>query len=339
MKTILSIDGGGIRGVIPLHALVRLESHYATPCREMFDMVAGTSTGAIIAAGLALGISARGLLAMYRELASKVFHRLPLFRIVANLGNHRYDFRFLQETLDSIGAGVPLNALPLDVMITGKNTVTGRTDFFVRDNPVNAGLWGTMSLTDAVLASIAAPTYFPPHTAIVRGVQQTWVDGGVGVAGNPCYQATVEALQFGAGRYQPGDVRLLSFGTGRTPHQIDAPRANIVQWLGWVLSEVLEDSGDWQTYITRHEYGVTAKVDFRRYQLDLSPEVMSQIGVDPPPGVDVGSIAMDSVWALDLLDQIGRAFADAIDFDQAGGLELISGAPVLSQRAQAGSPG
>jgi hypothetical protein len=330
MKTILSVDGGGIRGIIPLHALVRLESHSARPCRELFDMVAGTSTGAIIAAGLALGISARGLLAMYREMASKAFRRLPFFRIIANLGNHRYDNRFLQETLDSIGAGIPLNALPIDVMLTGKNTLTGRTDFFVRDNPVNASLWGTISLTDAVLASIAAPTYFPPHSAVVRGQLQTWVDGGVGVAGNPCYQAAVEALQFGAGRYQPGDVRLLSFGTGRTPHPIDAPRANIVQWAGWVLSEVLEDSGDWQTYITRREYGISGKLDFRRYQLDLSPEVMAQIGVVPPAGVDVASIAMDSIWAVDLLDQIGRAFADAIDFNQPEGLELIAGAPILS---------
>ena len=73
MRTILSIDGGGVRGIIPLACLVRLESRLGRPCREIFDMAAGTSTGAVIAAGIALGVSARGLLALYRELATEAF--------------------------------------------------------------------------------------------------------------------------------------------------------------------------------------------------------------------------------------------------------------------------
>jgi hypothetical protein len=115
---------------------------------------------------------------------------------------------------------------------------------------------------------------------------------------------------------------MLSFGTGRTPHPIDAGRANLVQWGLWALEEVLEDSADWQTQITRREYGATGRLDFRRYQVDLSPDVMLRLGVDVPPGVDVTNIEMDSVWAIDLLEQIGRAFADHIDFDDPRGLEL-----------------
>jgi hypothetical protein len=322
MKTLLSVDGGGIRGIIPLACLVRLESLRGRPCRELFDMVAGTSTGAVIAAGIALGISARGLLALYRELARRAFERLPFWQVLGNLGNHRYSNAFVAETLTKVGADVPLNQLPMDVLITAKDVRTGRTDFFVNDNPSNAGLWGTISLKDAVLASIAAPTYFPAHRGIVRGSEHTWVDGGVGVAGNPCYQVAVEALHYGAGKYIPGETRMLSFGTGRTPHPIDAGRANLVQWGLWALEEVLEDSADWQTQITRREYGATGRLDFRRYQVDLSPDVMLRLGVDVPPGVDVTNIEMDSVWAIDLLEQIGRAFADHIDFDDPRGLEL-----------------
>jgi hypothetical protein len=114
----------------------------------------------------------------------------------------------------------------------------------------------------------------------------------------------------------------LTFGTGRSPHAIDAPRANIVQWAGWVLSELLEDAGDWQTYITRREYGLTGRIDFRRYQLDLTNEVMNLLGVHLPPGVDLGGIGMDAVWAVELLEQIGRTFADRIDFDAPAGLDL-----------------
>ncbi len=126
-------------------------------------MAAGTSTGAVIAAGIALGVSARGLLALYRELATEAFQRLPWWQVVLNRGNHRYRLDFVARLLTEMGAHLPLNSLPLDVMITAKNTRTGRTDFFVRDQDGNAGQWGDLPLRDAVLASVAAPTYFPPH--------------------------------------------------------------------------------------------------------------------------------------------------------------------------------
>lgn len=322
MRTILSVDGGGVKGIIPLACLVRLESLRGKPCRELFDMVAGTSTGAVIAAGIALGVSARGLLALYRDLARQAFQRLPWWQVIANLGNHRYSSRFIAEMLAKMGAAVPLNQLPLDILITGKNVHTTQTDFFVTDNPGNAGRWGQLPLQDAVLASIAAPTYFPAHRAVLRGTEHVWVDGGVGVAGNPCYQVAVEAIHYSAGKYPAGETQLLSFGTGRTPHPINATSANFLQWGLWALSEVLEDSADWQTLITRREYGAAGRVDFRRYQVDLSPDVLADLGVSIPPGMDVTRIEMDSVWAVDLLEEIGRAFADRINFDDPGGLEL-----------------
>jgi hypothetical protein len=324
MKTILSIDGGGIRGIIPLACLVQLEARKGKSSWQIFDMVAGTSTGSIIAAGIALGISARGLLALYRELSRRAFQRLPFWKLIANLGNHRYSNDFIAQTLDDLGADVEINKLLIDVLITAKNIQTSRTDFFVRDGPGNASLWGTLKLRDAVLASIAAPTYFPAHSATVKGSEHTWVDGGVGVAGNPSYHAAVEAIHFSAGKYPPGETRLLSFGTGRPPHRIDAERANLLQWGFWVLDELMEDSAEWQTYITQREYDDTDRVDFRRYQLDLAPDVMERIGVQIPDGVDLSEIGLDATWAIDLLLEIGRAFAEMIDFEDPEGLVLRS---------------
>jgi len=324
LKKILSIDGGGIRGIIPLACLVELEKLHRKPCREIFDMVAGTSTGAVIAAGIALGISARGLLALYRELAKHAFQRLPLHQIIFNLGNHRYDNAYIANTLHEIGADRPLNSLMVDILITAKNLETSRTDFFVKDNPGNASLWGTISLKDAVLASIAAPTYFPAHSAEVLGKEHTWVDGGVGVSGNPVYHAAVEAIHYSAGLYPPGDTLMLSFGTGRRPHPIDARSASILKWGIWVLAETMEDAGEWQTYVTRREYEGTARIDLRRYQLDLTSSVMRDLGVTVPEGVDVTKIGLDAVWAADLLEDIGRAFAARIDFTNPDGLELES---------------
>lgn len=324
LKKILSIDGGGIRGIISLACLVELEKLHRKPCREIFDMVAGTSTGAVIAAGIALGISARGLLALYRELAKHAFQRLPLHQILFNLGNHRYDNAYIANTLHEIGADRPLNSLMVDILITAKNLETSRTDFFVKDNPGNASLWGTISLKDAVLASIAAPTYFPAHSAEVLGKEHTWVDGGVGVSGNPVYHAAVEAIHYSASLYPPGDTLMLSFGTGRRPHPIDARSASILKWGIWVLAETMEDAGEWQTYVTRREYEGAARIDLRRYQLDLTSSVMRDLGVTVPEGVDVTKIGLDAVWAADLLEDIGRAFAAKIDFTNPDGLELES---------------
>lgn len=327
MRKILSVDGGGIRGIIPLACLVELERREGKSAHAIFDMVAGTSTGSIIAAGLALGLSARGLLALYRDLARQAFERLPWWKVLGTLGNHRYSNTFIARRLGEIGADKPLNAFSTDILITAKNTITSRTDFFVRDAPGNASRWGTLSLDDAVLASIAAPTYFPPHRAKVKGVEYTWVDGGVGVAGNPAYHAAVEAMHYSAGRYRPGETIMYSFGTGRRAHPIDAPRANFIQWALWSLSEILEDAGDWQTYVTRREYGRTGKIDFRRYQLDLAPDVMQRLNVTIPDGVQVSEIGLDAVWAVDLLESIGRAFAARIDFSNPDGLELETGQP------------
>jgi hypothetical protein len=322
MKTILSIDGGGIRGIIPLACLVYLEKKEGKPAPELFEMVAGTSTGAIIAGGIALGLSARGLLALYRDLARKAFQRLPWWQVLLNLGNHRYSNHFISTQLEAIGANRTLNTLTKDILITAKNVTTSRTDFFVRDGPGNTSQWGTITLKDAILASIAAPTYFPAHQARVLGIQHTWVDGGVGVAGNPSYHAAVEAIHYSAGRYSPGDTRLLSFGTGARPHRIDAIRANILQWGLWALSESLEDANEWQTFVTRKEYEQTGRIDFRRYQLDLADDVMEELGVNLPLNRELDELTMDAIWAVDLLEDIGRAFADRIDFDQPGGFAL-----------------
>lgn len=326
MKQILSVDGGGIRGIIPLACLVQLEAREGRPSREIFDMIAGTSTGAVIAAGLSLGISARGMLALYRNLAEAAFQALPFWKVALNLGNHRFSNAFIRKTLTEIGADRPLNSLPVDVLITGKNVRTSQTDFFVRDNPGNAGRWGELLLSDAVLASIAAPTYFPAHTATLQGVSYTWVDGGVGVAGNPSYHAAVEAMHYTAGAFPPGDTRLLSFGTGRSPDPIDANRASFIRWTEWVLNELLEDAAEWQTFVTDLEYDRSGRIDLRRYNLDLAPDVMDLLGVEVPPGRDVSKIGLDSVWAVELLVDIGRAFARRIDFDDPDGLFLRSGA-------------
>ncbi len=118
---------------------------------------------------------------------------------------------------------------------------------------------------------------------------------------------------------------MLSFGTGRTPHPIDAHKASFLHWGEWAIREMLEDASEWQSFVTNLEYDGSGRIDFRRYNLDLAPDVMDQLGVEVPPGKDVTEIGLDAVWAVDLLQDIGRAFARRIDFDDPNGLFMRSG--------------
>jgi hypothetical protein len=88
------------------------------------------------------------------------------------------------------------------------------------------------------------------------------------------------------------------------------------------LDEILEDTGEWQTFITEREYEQTDRIDFRRFQLDLEEDVMEIIGVEIPEDVEVSNINLDAVWAIELLSEIGKAFGDHIDFDDPDGLTL-----------------
>src|SRR6478672_8978106 len=73
MRRILSIDGGGIRGIIPATTLVKLEQQLGKPVRECFDFFAGTSTGALIAAAVAAGVPATRILDIYLTRAKEIF--------------------------------------------------------------------------------------------------------------------------------------------------------------------------------------------------------------------------------------------------------------------------
>ena len=107
---------------------------------------------------------------------------------------HQYDIaalhRMITEELGAAGEWT-LDDAPIDVLIPAKRLRDGMPWYFVRDNPANACRAGRIRLRDAVTASAAAPTFFAPWT--VDGVGEL-VDGGIGVAGNPVYQACVEAF-------------------------------------------------------------------------------------------------------------------------------------------------
>jgi predicted acylesterase/phospholipase RssA len=293
MRRILTIDGGGIRGIIPATVLAALESATGRPVRETFDFVAGTSTGAVIAAGIAAGIPAQRLATLYAERSRDVFRRIPLVSGVRRLvrgdlyDTHRLH-ALIREELGAEARDWCLNDAPIDLLLTAKRLEDGMPWYFVRDTPANSGRAGSFRLVDVVTASAAAPTYFQPWT--IDGIGEL-IDGGIGVAGNPVYQACVEAFDY-TDRYEPSSTLVVSLGTGRFSDRTRP--AWLWPWLGWLLSELLRSPAEQQTELVQRHWPETA---FHRIDVELER--------------DIGLDAVDRVGEL---RAIGERLASAVDW-------------------------
>lgn len=256
---VLSIDGGGIRGIIPATALMQLEQTTGRLTRDIFSFVAGTSTGAIIAAAVAAGVPAKQIRDLYLTRAQEVFTKRPWSLLQRVIFGSMYSTSKLRALIArELGAAHlwRLNDAPIDLLITANRVEDGKAWYFVGDNPRNSQRTGHLNLIDCVTASTAEPTYFQPWTIPedaserLPGVQSlgALVGGGVGVANNPVYQACVEAFYY-TDRYQPENTTVVSLGTGRFA-SLGRPTW-IWSWLRWVLNELLRSPHEQQTEIAQ----------------------------------------------------------------------------------------
>lgn len=292
MRRILSIDGGGLRGIIPAAVLARLEAQTGRRVRENFDFVAGTSTGGLLAAGVVAGVPAERMVRLYIERAAQIFPRIPVVTDVLRfIRGYAYDTGMLRRVLyEELGSarGWRLNDSPIDLLITAKRLSDGMPWYFVRDNPVNSCRAGSVPIVDAATASATAPTYFRPWSIVGIG---ELIDGGAGVAGNPVYQAAVEAFVY-TDDYQPNDTTIVSLGTGRVLRR-ERP-GWLPAWLGWLLNELLRSPAEQQTELVHRHYGGAA-----HHRIDV--ELTKDFGLD-----DVGRLSE--------LEAIGRRLAEAVDW-------------------------
>ena len=293
MRRILTIDGGGVRGIIPATLLAELERRTGRLTRDSFDFVGGTSTGAVLAAGIAAGIPADRLVTLYAERSSEVFRRIPLITLLRRIvTGSMYEIRAVHRLLgDELGPEARewrLNDAPIDLLITAKRLSDGMPWYFVRDNPANSCRAGAYRLVDAVTASAGAPTYFRPWPVAPIG---ELIDGGGGVAGNPVYQACVEAFEY-THAYRPEETIVVSLGTGRLLRR-DRPTW-LWPWLGWLLSEMLRSPAEQQTELVFRHYSAAR---FYRLDLDLDRE-----------------IGLDAIERIGDLRVLGERLAAAVDW-------------------------
>ncbi len=294
MRRILTIDGGGVRGIIPAVLLADIERRTGRPARETFDFVAGTSSGAVVAAGIAAGIPAQRIVELYLERAPGLFRSLPIISGLRRLlTGTLYDAERLHRLIvDEIGTDARdwrLNDSPIDLLVTAKRLADGMPWYFVKDRPANSCRAGSVRLSDAVTASAAAPTYFRPW--VIEPIGEL-IDGGIGVAGNPVYQACVEAFVY-TDDYDPTETIVVSLGTGTFLHR-SRPRW-LWAWVGWLLSELLRSPSEQQTELVHRHY---AETPLYRFDTALDRE-----------------IGLDAVGRLPELRGYGERLATSIDWD------------------------
>jgi uncharacterized protein len=242
-KKLLAIDGGGIRGILALEILQKIEdvlrpktgsenfrlAHY-------FDYIAGTSTGGIIAAGLSIGMSVSEILKFYEEAGAQMFVKANLLK--------RLRYKFEDEPLalklkEAFGADTNFGSERLQtlLLLVMRNATTD-SPWPLSNNPYSnyndPGRFNDnrkFPLWQLVRASTAAPTYFPPEVIVFPDhdntavTEQVFVDGGVTMYNNPAFQMFLMATldRYWArkpiARWQAGADRMLivSIGTGTSP--------------------------------------------------------------------------------------------------------------------------
>lgn len=206
---ILALDGGGARGIFQARLLQLVEEASGCHLADRFDMIAATSTGALVGLSLAAGLPAASIAQMYREHAEAIFRARPL-GLLRRGG--RYDQSALRRVLNDRLAERRLSGLGVRVVVAASVVDTYSGKLFTEEDDER--------MVDVALATTAAPTYFPP--AKLPGGDRGYADGGLW-ANDPSFLAVTRAVnELGI---DPTQVRVLSIGTGQVGH--GRPQADV----------------------------------------------------------------------------------------------------------------
>lgn len=272
---ILSIDGGGIRGIIPAFILAEIERRTQKPIFSLFDLIAGTSSGGILALGLTkprlnsdvsdlllAQYTAEDLLQLFLEYGVEIFYE-PLFeRLIGPIEDiflqPKYSSKSREEILSQYFGNAQLENNLKEVFVTSYDIEQRIPVFFTNklekqeiESKNFHNLCSGFTLLDAALGTTATPTYFAPHRLVNpynTGSVYTLIDGGV-FANNPTHLAILEA-QISSKRkakkvLNTEDILVVSLGTGsltsKYPYK-EVKNWGLLQW-GRPLLNIVFDSG------------------------------------------------------------------------------------------------
>jgi patatin-like phospholipase/acyl hydrolase len=210
---ILSLDGGGMKGIFSAAFLAAIEDDFGICITDHFDLIAGTSTGGIVALGLGLGMRPREILEFYLSWGRKIFASRFGLRSVQQWIIRKFPVSPLEEALRSTFGDKRLGDSRKRLVIPSYNI--GENDVYVFRTPHHLRLGRDLRVPawKIGLATAAAPTYFP----CFRGIDSVrLIDGGVW-ANNPAMVALVEA--YGTLAIPLSAIRMLSIGTTDVVHR------------------------------------------------------------------------------------------------------------------------
>lgn len=211
IRRILSIDGGGIKGVFPAAFLATLEDAIGDRIVNYFDLIVGTSTGGIIALGLGLGLSAAEILAFYEQYGPEIFKQYGVLSRLKHWVFAKYASEPLKNALECTFGDRTLGESKTRLVIPSLNLDTGEAYLYkTAHHPRLERDYKERAVTVA-LATSAAPTYFPTHRANGR---VALVDGGLW-ANNPTAVGVIEAIA--TLNWHPKSLRILSLGCSKAP--------------------------------------------------------------------------------------------------------------------------
>jgi uncharacterized protein len=346
-KKLLALDGGGIRGVLTLEVLARIEQILREQSRRpnlvlanYFDYVAGTSTGAIIATCVSLGMTVDAIRRFYLESGPAMFSKSGLLE--------RFRYKFQDEALSNklrqvFGANETLGSAKLKtlLMMVLRNATTdspwplsNNPQAKYNDRPDGKQSNLKLPLWQLVRASTAAPTYFPPEVVSIDGREHLFVDGGVTMYNNPAFQlflmATIKPFRL---EWQPGEDKMLliSVGTGTSPEanqDLKPGEMNLFFNAHKIPSALMSAALNEQDLLCRvfgktlagdaidrelgDLIGVSSPVGakaftYARYNAELTTAGLNDLGIIDIEPDDVR--ALDSVEHIEKLARVGRAVA------------------------------
>lgn len=303
--TALAIDGGGIKGLIVAQALTALEDELGGgPLiqRPELKIMAGTSTGAIITAAIAMGMTATEIAKVYMDMGQHVFPPLApawlpdvlekadeVARILLQHSLYSNDrlIELLKSVIQEKTGKADLTLAELNetlgsdkaLILTTVNINDRRTRFLKSYKPEN----GDWKLWEAILASSSAPIALPVWPREEAGKRVYYTDGGVGNYGNPAYIVAQEAVVFRG--YSPADVSVLSFGTGwLNGDRYEKANGVPANWHGldWATNApnvIVGDAARAQSLDIIEGFGAH-QLDYRRFQFFLEDDISSDAFAD-----------------------------------------------------------
>jgi uncharacterized protein len=287
---ILSIDGGGLRGIYAAYILQRIQHDLGINLLDSFDLITGTSTGSIIAAGITVGIDIDKIVGIYESQGHVIFGDKKLS--LDGLYNSRYTKDKLTQILKENFGDRKMIEISKPLLIPATDIGNGNVFVMSSGYEGNPAILRSrnIDIVDAILASCSAPTFFDPQMID----ENLLADGGLW-ANNPTSLAVNEAI--GSFGVKPEDITVLSIGTGCGSSYYRLNKLDNKKWgflTGWEGSKLIEFMINLQSRAV--EYQIKNLLDPQKYlRINFVRHGMTE--VDNPGNIkDLKSKANEDFW-------------------------------------------